>query len=99
MNKLLATLLAGAFALSLGASAFAADASKPAEPLKAATSTKVAEAKSLETKVALKATLPAKTEAVAEKTPEAKVKHVKKHGKKVTAPVEVAPAASAPAAK
>jgi len=35
MNKLLATLLAGAFALSLGGAAFAADAVKPAEVVKA----------------------------------------------------------------
>lgn len=34
MNKFLATLLVGAFALTLGSSAFAADAAKPAEPVK-----------------------------------------------------------------
>ncbi|HSI37533.1 MAG TPA: hypothetical protein VK946_00515 [Methylotenera sp.] len=32
MNKFLTTLFAGAVALSLGTSAFAADAAKPAEP-------------------------------------------------------------------
>ncbi len=35
MNKFLSTLLAGAFALSLGSSAFAADAAKAPEPVKA----------------------------------------------------------------
>jgi hypothetical protein len=34
MNKFLATLLAGAFALSLGTAAFAADTAKAAEPVK-----------------------------------------------------------------
>ncbi len=34
MNKFLTTLFAGAFALSLGTAAFAADAVKPAEPAK-----------------------------------------------------------------
>ena len=34
MNKFLTTLFAGAVALSLGTSAFAADAAKPAEPAK-----------------------------------------------------------------
>lgn len=35
MNKFLSTLLAGAFLLSLGSSAFAADAAKAPEPVKA----------------------------------------------------------------
>jgi hypothetical protein len=39
MNKLLATLLAGAFALSLGSAAFAADAAKPVEAAKAPATT------------------------------------------------------------
>ena len=34
MNKLLASLIAGAFAFTLGTTAFAADAAKPVEPAK-----------------------------------------------------------------
>ena len=42
MNKFLATLLVGAFALTLGSSAFAADAAKPADAVKV-TANKAAE--------------------------------------------------------
>ncbi|TSA57149.1 MAG: hypothetical protein D4R39_02885 [Methylophilaceae bacterium] len=45
MNKLLATLLAGAFALSLGSVAFAADAAKPVEAAKAPAVTATKEVK------------------------------------------------------
>ncbi|CAN1504296.1 hypothetical protein MCEORH2_00617 [Methylophilaceae bacterium] len=37
MNKILASLLAGTFALSMGTAAFAADAAKPVEAAKAET--------------------------------------------------------------
>ena len=97
MNKFLATLLAGAFTLSLGASAFAADAAKPAEAVKA-TVTKTAEPVKAE---AVKAAEPVKTEVTAA-TPavDAKVAPVKKHAKK--AKKEAAPApveAATPVAK
>jgi hypothetical protein len=100
MNKFLATLLAGAFALTLGASAFAADAAKPVEPVKAA-ATKAAEPVKAET---AKVAEPAKTEAAAvapaadAKAAPAKAekKHQRKHAKKAEAP---APVEAAPAAK
>ena len=87
MNKFLATLLAGAFSLTLGASAFAADAAKPVEAVKA-TATKAAEPVKAE---AAKVAEPAKTEAVAVKPAtdtkaapvKAEKKHHAKHGKKV----------------
>ncbi len=44
MNKFLSTLLAGAFALSLGSSAVAADAAKAPEPVKAEAATLAAPA-------------------------------------------------------
>ena len=95
MNKLLATLLAGVFALTLGSLAFAADAAKPAEAVKA-TATKSAEPVKAE---AAKVAEPAKTEAAAV-TPvaDAKAAPAKKHVRKAkkaaaTAPVEAAPAA------
>lgn len=76
MNKFLATLLAGAFALTLGSSAFALDAAKSAEPVKA-TTTNAAE--------------PAKTDgAIVTPSADTKVtptkavkKHHRKHAKKV----------------
>jgi hypothetical protein len=74
MNKFLASLLAGVFALTLGASAFAADAAKPVEAVKA-TATKAAEPVKVE---AAKVAEPAKTEAAAVK-PAADAKAVKKH--------------------
>ncbi|MEO6118305.1 MAG: hypothetical protein ABIP37_04460 [Methylotenera sp.] len=71
MHKLLTTLFAGAFALSLGTAAFAADAVKSVEPAKAE---------------AVKAAELAKTEATAvdAKATPAKVvkKHHRKHAKK-----------------
>ncbi len=99
MNKFLATLLAGAFALTLGASAFAADAAKPVEAAKA-TATKTAEPVKAE---AAKVAEPAKTEAAAvapaadAKAAPAK-KHQRKHAKKAAAPA-TAPVEAAPAAK
>ena len=45
MNKLLATLLAGAFALSLGSAAFAADMAKPVEAAKAPVAAETKEVK------------------------------------------------------
>ena len=51
MNKFLATLLAGAFSLTLGASAFAADAAKPVEAVKEATAEVKQEAKEATTAV------------------------------------------------
>lgn len=85
MNKFLATLLAGAFALSLGTSAFAADAAKAAEPVKAEAA-KVAE--------------PVKAEATAV-TPaaDAKVATAKKHVKKAKKAAAPAPVEAAPVAK
>ena len=83
MNKFLATLLAGTFTLTLGASAFAADAAKPVEAAKA-TATKAAEPVKAEV---AKAAEPAKTEVAAvapaadAKTAPAK-KHHRKHAKK-----------------
>ncbi len=68
MNKFLTTLFAGAFALSLGSAAFAADAAKPAEPAKAE---------------ATKAAEPAKAEAAKAAEPaKATKKHQRKHAKK-----------------
>lgn len=80
MNKFLTTLFAGAFALSLGTAAFAADAAKAAEPAKAE---------------AVKAAEPAKAEAADTKAAPVKTmkKHTRKHAKKAaeaTAPAEVA---------
>lgn len=45
MNKFLATLLAGAFTLTLGSAAFAADVSTTAEPAKVEATTPAADAK------------------------------------------------------
>lgn len=70
MNKFLATLLAGLFTLTLGASAFAADAAKPVEPAKAVEPAKTDLVKAAE----------AKTEA-----PKAvKKHHHSKHAKKAS---------------
>lgn len=85
MNKLLAALFAGAFALTLGTSAFALDASKTAEPVKATAAiveaAKVEPAKVEATKIAE----PAKTEAVAKPAK----KHHRKHTKKMDKAMEV----------
>jgi hypothetical protein len=82
MNKLLSTLMAGAIALTLGSSAFAADAVK---------ATKVAEPAKVEAPVAVEAAkVAAPTEAAAK--PEKKHHH-KDHAKKPAAApsAEVAP--------
>ncbi len=79
MNKFLASLLAGAFTLSLGSAAFAADAVKPSEPAKVEAAKVADPAKAEATTPAAKAT-PAK-------------KHHHKHAKKaaaVNAPTEAA---------
>lgn len=81
MNKLLATLFAGAFALTLGTSAFALDASKTAEPVKA-TAAK-AEAAKVEETIAAE---PAKTEAAAKPVKKHHRKHTKKMDKAIEAP-------------
>ena len=82
MNKFLTTLFAGAFVLSLGTAAFAADAVKPAEPAKTE---------------AVKAAEPAKTEVTATKATPTKAvkKHHRKHAAKkvVKAAPDAAPAA------
>jgi hypothetical protein len=82
MNKFLATLFAGAFALTLGSSVFAADAAKPAEAVKA---------------TATKAVEPVKAEAAKVAEP-AKVVPVKKHVKKAKKAAKAAPSDSAAAA-
>ena len=97
MNKLLASLFAVA-ALSLATSAFALDATKVTEPVKAAVTKaadKVATPAPAATKAAepakveeVKAAEPAKTEAVAKPAK----KHHRKHAKKTA---EAAPAAEA----
>lgn len=97
MNKLLTTLFAGAFALSLGTAAFAADAAKTAEPVKA-TATKAAEPAKVE---AVKAAEPAAVTPAADATKAAPAKAAKKHHRKYAKhakkAVEAAPDA-APAA-
>jgi len=75
MNKFLTTLFAGAFVLSLGTAAFAADAVKPAEPAKteAATDAKATPAKTMKkhhrkhAKKAAETTAPAEVAAPAAK--------------------------------
>ncbi|MDP1658458.1 MAG: hypothetical protein Q8L73_03800 [Methylotenera sp.] len=84
MNKLLATLFAGAFALTLGTSAFALDATKTAEPVKA-TVAKVEPAKVEATKIAE----PAKTETVAKPAKKHHRKHAEKMNKAAEAPTEI----------
>lgn len=89
MNKLLATLLAGAFALTLGSSAFAADAAKTVEAVKA-TTTKAVDVKKVEA---------AKVETPADATAKPAKKHHHKHEAKKAAD-SAAPAVEAtPAAK
>ena len=66
MNKLLTALLAGAFALSLGTSAFAADVSKTAEPAKTEATNVVEPIKAAD---AIKKTEPAKAAKVAKAKP------------------------------
>ena len=90
MNKLLASLFAVA-ALSLATSAFALDAAKVTEPVKAA-ATKVATPTPAANVEEVKAAEPAKTEAAAKPAK----KHHRKHAKKTaeTTPA-VAPTAEA----
>ena len=82
MNKLLASLIAGAFAFTLGTTAFAADAAKPVEPAKT------------EATATATATAPAPAADAAKATPAKAVKkhHHRRHAKK-TAEV-AAPAAA-----
>ena len=86
MNKLLATLLAGTFALTLGSSAFAADAAKPVEAKKSEVA-KAAEPTKVEATAAVE---PAKADASA--------KPAKKHSRKAHAK-KAATAEAMPAAK
>lgn len=83
MNKLLTTLFAGAFALSLGTAAFAADTAKPVEPAKTE---------------AVKAAEPAKTEATVAHTKTTPTKTMKKHHRKHAKKAAVVAPGAAPAA-
>lgn len=84
MNKFLATLLAGTFTLTLGASAFAADAAKPVEAV-GATTANAAEPAYTESAAVTPAadTKAATTKAMQKHHPKHHPKHHRHHAKKV----------------
>lgn len=94
MNKFLASLLAGVFALSLGSSAFALDTAKTTNKVKETASKKIE-----------KVAEPAKTEAAAPAVAaepakaESTTKSIKKHHRKHDAKVEAEKVETAPTAK